>query len=84
LFADCLVALAAYDHDTLKRIAASDGGSRADRWVGLLKEIHRMVDSRFQLNLSPGHLANVSRVSYVTAMIHFFKLRRALFQRTGI
>jgi len=84
LFADCLVALAAYDHDTLTRIAAADGGSRADRWVVLLKEIHRLIDSRFQLNLTPGHLANVSRVSYVTAMIHFFKLRRALFQRTGI
>ncbi len=84
LFADCLVALAAYDHDTLSRITAADGGSRADRWVVLLKEIHRLIDSRFQLNLTPGHLANVSRVSYVTAMIHFFKLRRALFQRTGI
>jgi hypothetical protein len=84
LFADCLVALAAYDHDTLTRIAAADGGTRADRWVVLLKEIHRLIDSRFQLNLTPGHLANVSRVGYVTAMIHFFKLRRALFQRTGI
>ncbi len=84
LFADCLVALAAYDRDTLSRIAAADGGTRADRWVALLKEIHRLIDSRFQLNLSTGKLATVSRVSYVTAMIHFFKLRRALFQRTGI
>jgi hypothetical protein len=84
LFADCLVALSAYDHETLKRIAATDEGPRAERWVGLLKEIHRMVDSRFQLNLSPKHLATVSRVSYVTAMIHFFKLRRAVFNRTGI
>ena len=84
LFADCLVALAAYDRDTLSRITAADGGSRADRWVVLLKEIHRLIDSRFQLNLNRGNLATVSRVSYVTAMIHFFKLRRALFDRSGI
>jgi hypothetical protein len=84
LFADCLVALSAYDHDTLKRIAASDSGSRADRWVVLLKEIHRLIDSRYHLNLRPGHLANVSRVSYLTAMIHFFKLRRALYELTGL
>jgi hypothetical protein len=84
LFADCLVALSAYDHETLQRIAASDSESRADRWVTLMKEIHRMIDSRYHLNLSPGRLANVSRVSYLTAMIHFFKLRRALYQRTGL
>ncbi|HEY2107065.1 MAG TPA: hypothetical protein VGH29_14805, partial [Candidatus Binataceae bacterium] len=84
LFADCLVALAAYDHDTLKRIAAGDSGSRVDRSVVLLKEIHRMIDSRYHLNLSPGRLAAVSRVSYLTAMIHFFKLRRALYQLTGL
>jgi len=84
LFADCLVALSAYDHDTLQRMAAGDSGTRADRWVVLAKEIHRMIDSRYHLNLSPGKLANVSRVSYLTAMIHFFKLRRALFQLTGL
>lgn len=84
LFADCLVALAAYDHDTLKHIASTDAGSRKDRWVVMLKEIHRMIDSRYHLNLRPGRLANVSRISYLTAMIHFFKLRRALFQRIGI
>jgi hypothetical protein len=84
LFADCLVALSAYDHDTLTRIAAADSGSRSDRWVVLFKEVHRLIDSRYHLNLSPGRLANVSRISYVTAMIHFFKLRRALHQTTGI
>ncbi|HEV3110239.1 MAG TPA: hypothetical protein VGY99_07075 [Candidatus Binataceae bacterium] len=84
LFADCLVALSAYDHDTLKRIAAGDSGSRVDRSVLLLKEIHRLIDSRYHLNMSPGHLANVSRVSYLTAMIHFYKLRRALYQLTGL
>jgi hypothetical protein len=55
-----------------------------DRSVVLLKEIHRMIDSRYHLNLTPGRLAAVSRVSYMTAMIHFFKLRRALYQLTGI
>jgi hypothetical protein len=84
LFADCLVALAAYDHETLKRIGSADDGSRKDQWVVMLKEIHRLIDSRYDLNLRPGHLANVSRVSYLTAMIHFFKLRRALFNRIGI
>ena len=84
LFADCLVALSAYDHETLKRIAAGDSGSRVDRSVLLLKEIHRLIDSRYHLNMSPGRLAAVSRVSYLTAMIHFFKLRRALYQLTGL
>jgi hypothetical protein len=84
LFADCLVALAAYDHDTLTRIGSADSGSRAERWVALAKEIHRLIDSRYRLNLSPGRLTALSRVSYITAMIHFFKLRRALFQRTGL
>jgi hypothetical protein len=84
LFADCLVALSAYDHDTLTRIAGADSGSRSDRWVVLFKEVHRLIDSRYHLNLTPGRLANVSRISYVTAMIHFFKLRRALHQLTGI
>jgi hypothetical protein len=84
LFADCLVALSAYDHETLKRIAASDSGSRADRWLVLLKEIHRLIDSRYHLNLNPRRLANSTRVSYLTAMIHFFKLRRAIFQLTGL
>jgi hypothetical protein len=83
LFADCLVALSAYDHATLKRLSAADDGSRSDRWVLLLKEVHRLIDSRYQLNLTP-RLANVSRISYITAMIHFFKLRRALYQLTGI
>jgi hypothetical protein len=84
LFADCLVAFAAYDHETLARIAAMDGGRPAERWLVLLKEIHRLIDSRYQLNLRGGRLANVTRISYVTAMIHFFKLRRALFHNAGL
>lgn len=84
LFADCMVALSAYDHQTLQRISAIDGSLHPDGWIGLFKEIHHMVDSRFELKLSPKRLATVCRVSYVTAMIHFFKLRRAVFQRTGI
>ncbi len=84
LFADCLVALAAYDRPTLNRIVARETGSPADRWITLFKEIHRLIDSRYQLNLAPGRLANLSRIGYLTAMIHFFKLRRALFQLNGL
>jgi hypothetical protein len=84
LFADCLVALAAYDHETLERIASISNGSHKDRGIAVFKEINRLLDSRYHLNLRARDLAVVSRVGYLTGMIHFFKLRRALFQRTGI
>lgn len=84
LFADSLVALTAYDHATLKRIASAADGSRKNRRLAVLKEIYRLVDSRYHLNLRSEALATVSRIGYLTGMIHFFKLRRALFQRVGI
>lgn len=83
LFADCLVALAAYDRETLKAIGAIEG-PRSDRFRTLLNQVHLLIDKRYNLNPRGTRLATVSRVSYITAMVHFFKLRRAVYKRTGL
>lgn len=85
-FADSFVALAAYNRDLLQKIAPASGagpGSPTD-FMRQIKRVYRMLSERFDLDLGPGPLRAASRVRYLTSMIHFFKMRRALLEYAGL
>lgn len=85
-FADSFVALAAYNRDLLEKIApaheAHPGTPAA--FMRQLNRVYRLLGERFDLDLGPGPLRAASRVRYLTSMIHFFKMRRALLEYAGL
>lgn len=86
LFADSLVALAAYGTDTLDRldgIAQLKPGS-SDDLFNRIKSAYKMLGPRYNLDLTKGKMAAAWRVRYLTSMAHFLKLRCALYKSAGI
>jgi hypothetical protein len=86
LFADSLVALAAYGTDSLDRldgIAQLQLGS-SDDLFNRIKSAYKMLGPRFNLDLAKGKMAAALRVRYLTSMAHFLKLRCALYKSAGI
>jgi len=86
LFADSLVALAAYVTDSLDRldgIAQLQLGS-SDDLFNRIKSAYKMLGPRFNLDLAKGKMAAALRVRYLTSMAHFLKLRCALYKSAGI
>ena len=86
LFADSLVALAAYGTDTLDSIdgiAQLKPGS-SDDLFNRIKSAYKMLGPRYNLDLSKGKMAAAWRVRYLTSMAHFLKLRCALYKSAGI
>lgn len=86
LFADSLVALSAYTPEQIKVIGRLDklepGGS--DRFFKRIQKTYESMAPRFQLDLSRDVISAPWRVSYLTSMIHFFKLRCAVLESAGI
>ncbi|MGA7873125.1 MAG: hypothetical protein WCA22_19730 [Candidatus Binatus sp.] len=86
LFADSLVALAAYSPESIKLIGGvtqPDPGS-SDDLFHRIKMAYDMIGPRHGLDLSKGKMAAAWRVRYLTSMAHFFKLRCALYKSAGV
>ena len=86
LFADSLVALAAYSPDLIKKIGGithlKQGSS--DVLFDSIKHAYGMIGSQHGLDLTKSKLAAAWRVRYLTSMAHFFKLRCALYNSAGV
>ncbi len=86
LFADSLVALAAYSPELIKKIGGvthlKPGSS--DDLFNRIKDAYDMIGPRYDLDLAKGKMAAAWRVRYLTSMAHFFKLRCALYKSAGV
>jgi hypothetical protein len=85
LFADSLVALAAYSPELIKNIGGishlKPGSS--DDLFNRIKSAYNSIGPQYDLDLSKGKSATL-RVRYLTSMAHFFKLRCALHKSFGV
>lgn len=86
LFADALVALAAYTPDQIKQIGRMDRlePGRSDKFFNRIQKAYEAIGTRFKLDLSQEQISAPWRVCYLTSMIHFFKLRCALLEAAGV
>ena len=86
LFADSLVALAAYSPELIKKIGAithlKPGSS--DDLFNRIKRAYDMIGPRYALDLRKSKMEAPLRVRYLTSMAHFFKLRCALYKSAGV
>ena len=86
LFADSLVALAAYSPELIKKIGGvthlKPGSS--DDLFNSIKYAYDMIGPRHGLDLTKSKMAAAWRVRYLTSMAHFFKLRCALYKSAGV
>jgi hypothetical protein len=86
LFADSLVALAAYSPESIKKIGAishfKPGSS--DDLFNSIKSAYGKIGTLYDLDLSKGKTPAAWRVRYLTSMAHFFKLRCALYKSAGV
>jgi hypothetical protein len=80
LFADSLAAISAYSLDALKM--SSDAGS-SDHLEGLARAV-RFIDREYRINFADRALSPAWRIKYLAATIHFYKLRKALFETAAI
>jgi hypothetical protein len=86
LFADSLVALAAYSPELIKKIGGVThlkAGS-SDVLFNSLKDAYDLIGPRHGLDLAKSKMAAAWRVRYLTSMAHFFKLRCALYKSAGV
>lgn len=87
LFADSLVALAAYSPELIKKIGGGvtqlKPGS-SDDLFNRIKLAYDLIAPRYDLDLSKGKMAAAWRVRYLTSMVHFFKLRCALYKSAKV
>jgi len=86
LFADSLVAFACYPQEVIKEIGPLRGVSpgKSEELFGRIRRAYGLVGSRYELNLEDRKMGNVWRVRYLTSMVHFFKLRCALLEKSGL
>jgi hypothetical protein len=86
LFADSLVALAAYSPELIKKIGglAQLRPGFSDDLFNRIKSAYELIGPRYGLDLSTGKMAAAWRVRYLTSMAHFFKLRCALYKSAGV
>ncbi len=85
LFADSLVALAAYRKEVFKEIGGTEPSADAPSSHELFNRIrgaYRLIGPRYGLDMS--QLSAAWRVRYLASMTHFFKLRWALHHSAGL
>lgn len=85
LFADSLVALAAYSRDQIKTIGRLDQvePGKSDKFFKRIQKVNEAIGQGYNLHLAQERSAPW-RVCYLTSMIHFFKLRCALNETTDL
>jgi len=86
LFADSLVAFSAYNRELIKEIGPLKNvvPGKSDELFGRIRRAYSLVGTRYELDLTERKMGNVWRVRYLTSMVHFFKLRCALLDKTGL
>ena len=86
LFADSLVALAAYSPELIKKIGCLSQlrPGFSDDLFNRIKSAYELIGPRYDLDLAKGKMAAAWRVRYLTSMAHFFKLRCALYKSAGV
>ena len=86
LFADSLVALAAYSAEMIKKLGGITHIKRGspDNLVNSLKWAYQKIGTTYDLDLTKGGKMGDWRVRYLTSMAHFFKLRGALYKSAGV
>lgn len=86
LFADSLVALAAYSPEMIRKIGGVTHLKRgsSDDLFNSVKSAYDLIGRNYDLDLSKGKMAAAWRVRYLTSMAHFFKLRGALYKYAGV
>ena len=84
LFADCLVSLTAYDRSLISRIVDHSGKTEFERWFSIFRKVQRINELRCHMKLGSREFSQINRLSYLTGMIHFLKLRCALFKTVGL
>jgi hypothetical protein len=84
LFADSLVAFSCYNREIMKEIGPIKNVTKADDLFGRIRRAYGLVGTKFELDLTDRKMGNVWRVRYLTSMVHFFKLRCALLEKTGM
>ncbi len=84
LFADSLVAFSCYNREIMKEIGPIKNVRKADDLFGRIRRAYGLVGSKYELDLTDRKMGNVWRVRYLTSMVHFFKLRCALLEKTGM
>src|SRR5579885_2835536 len=83
IFADSLVALAAYSKETFKGIGGTDSNTASPRDLFLrIRSAYRLIGPRYSLDMS--RLTAAWRVRYLASMTHFYKLRWALHRSAGL
>jgi len=86
LFADSLVALAAYSRKLIEQSGALNRvkpGESAEFFASV-RRAYSLIAPRFNLDLAHGQMAAAWRMRYITSMTHFIKLRSALYQTANI
>lgn len=86
LFADSLVALAAYSKELMSEIGMIGGIAprSPDDLFRRMRKAYGLIGSRYNVDLKNGKMPSAWRVRYLTSMTHFFKLRCALHQSAGL
>lgn len=86
LFSDSVVALSAYSRPAVRKILgdARAGAGSPDAMFDQIHQALAAVDPHYRIDLSRGGLTAPWRIRYLTLMIHFFKLRSALFEAAGV
>ncbi len=86
LFADSLVALSAYTPDMIRTIGRLDRlePGKTDKFFKRIQNTYEAIGSRLKMDLSQKAISAPWRVCYLTSMIHFFKLRCAVLEATGV
>ena len=86
LFADSLVAFSCYPQQVIKEIGSLKTvvPGQSDELFTRIRRAYSLVGSQYELNLEDRKMGNVWRVRYLTSMVHFFKLRCALLEKTGL
>jgi hypothetical protein len=82
LFADSLVALAAYSREQIRQIGRMDKiePGNSETFFKRIQKAYEAIGERYRLDLRKDHMTAPWRVCYLTSMIHFFKLRCALLE----
>jgi len=86
LFADSLVAFSCYPQEVIKEIGPlkTIKPGKSEELFGRIRRAYGLVGSQYELNLEDRKMGNVWRIRYLTSMVHFFKLRCALLEKTGL
>ncbi|WP_425162943.1 hypothetical protein [Candidatus Binatus sp.] len=86
LFADSLVALAAYSPELIKKIGDVTHLKRgsSDHLFNSIKGAYDTMGRGHGLDLTKGKTPAAWRIRYLTSMAHFFKLRCALYKSAGV